>query len=402
MTQPRIELLGVGKRYRRGARSSLRERFYGRATASPWVDVLHDINLAVQPGEVVGVVGRNGGGKSTLLRIAAGLTDATTGQVRRHANAAGLLALNMSASGDLPAADNAVTAAVLAGLTPRQARAQLDQMQDFAELDTATMQEPFRTFSDGMRLRLAFAAATVIEPELLLVDEVLAVGDFAFQEKCLVHIEKLTHQGSSVLVASHVLDHLRRLASRVVWLRAGTIYSEGETGGVLDSYEHSMDELAGVPQPLAGGGFRKGDGRVLLTDISCGDRNGSRVAAVKRGDGLTLKLRYQRQSPETHANFGVALRKVGADLAIIDLTTEASGAGWIILDDTGEVVLTIDRLDLEPGAYWVDAGTYSTDWVVPFDYHWDAVQLHVLGQPGSGPVQPPHQWSSGGLGDTEC
>ncbi len=394
MTQVRLQMEGVGKRYRRGARSSLRGRFFGRVTVAPWVDVLHDIDLVVQPGEVVGVVGRNGGGKSTLLRIAAGLTDASTGDVVRHASVSGLLALNASASGDLSAADNAVTAAVLAGLTPRRARSRLAEIADFAELDKTTMQEPFRTFSDGMRLRLAFAAAAVTEPDLLLVDEVLAVGDFAFQEKCLLHIEKLTGRGCSVLVASHVLDHLRRLATRVVWLRSGTIYDEGQPDTVLGAYERSMDEQAGAPQPWAGGGFRKGDGRVQLTEITCLDRNGSPVGAIARGDALSVRLSYQRHSSEAHANFGVALRKVGSDQAIIDLTTEASGAGWIPLGDSGTVTVTLDRLDLDPGGYWVDAGSYSTDWVVPFDFHWDTLQVQVLGQAASGPLQPPHRWST--------
>jgi len=394
MTQPRLEMEGVGKRYRRGATSSLRARFFGRTQAAQWVDVLHDVDLTVHPGDVVGVIGRNGGGKSTLLRVAAGLTEASAGQVRRHATVSGLLALNASASAELSAADNAVTAAVLAGLSPQQARARLGQIAEFAELDDATMREPFRTFSDGMRLRLAFAAAAVTEPELLLVDEVLAVGDFAFQEKCLAHIENLTRQGCSVLVASHVLDHLRRLATRVVWIRSGTIYHVGDPGKVLDTYERSMDEYPGAPQSLSGGGFRKGDGGVRLTQVTCLDRNGVEVSSVARGDAVSVRLEYERHNAEGHANFGVALRRVGSDLAIIDLTTEGSGAGWTTLADRGAVTLTLDRLDLEPDAYWVDTGSYSTDWVVPFDYHWDALQLQVLGRPASGPVQPPHRWSS--------
>ncbi|NAZ86421.1 ABC transporter ATP-binding protein, partial [Kineococcus indalonis] len=225
--EPVLELRGVGKSYRRGGAHSLRERFTGSAGRARSVDVLHDVDLTVRRGEVVGVVGRNGGGKSTLLRVAGGLTAPSSGTVVRRAAVSGLLALNAATSGELSGADNAVTAAVLAGLTPARARARLGAIGEFAELDAATLAEPVRTYSDGMKLRLAFAAASVTEPDLLLVDEVLAVGDMAFQEKCLTHVEALRERGCAVLVASHVMPHLRRLATRAVWLGTGTVHVEG-------------------------------------------------------------------------------------------------------------------------------------------------------------------------------
>ena len=394
MTEPTLELRGVAKRYRKGGPTSLRERFAGTAGRAHWVDVLHDIDLTVRPGEVVGVVGRNGGGKSTLLRAAAGLTTASAGEVRRHAAVSGLLALNASASGELSGADNAVTAAVLAGLSPRQARARLGDIADFAELDEDTLREPLRTYSDGMRLRLAFASAAVTEPDLLLVDEVLAVGDIAFQEKCLTHVALLQQRGCAVLVASHVMDHLRRLATEVVWLRSGTVYARGEAGELLDSYERSLDEQAGPPQELDGGGFRKGTGGVLLTAIGVRGTEGSPAGSTAQGGALTVRLDYRRHGPTAQAHFSVALRRVGADSPLVDLTTEASGAGAVPLADEGSVTVAFDRLDLEPGAYWVDAGIYSTDWEVPLDYRWDTTRVVVAGRNSSGRVQPPHRWSA--------
>jgi lipopolysaccharide transport system ATP-binding protein len=125
---PALEMRGVGKRYRRGGARSLRQRFMGTATRPHWVPVLRDVDLTVHPGEVIGVIGRNGGGKSTLLRIAAGLTQASSGTVIRSAAVSGLLSLNASSSGELSGAQNAVTAAVLAGLSPREARARLRQI----------------------------------------------------------------------------------------------------------------------------------------------------------------------------------------------------------------------------------------------------------------------------------
>jgi lipopolysaccharide transport system ATP-binding protein len=244
-----------------------------------------------------------------------------------------------------------------------------------------------------MKLRLAFAAAAVTEPDLLLIDEVLAVGDIAFQEKCLTHVEGLAERGCGVLVASHVMGQLRRLATDVLWLRSGVVHAQGPAGELLDAYERSLDERAGPTQELVDGGYRKGDGAVLITGISCVGTQDAPVGSTVLGGGLTVSVRYRTHAPVDRAFFSVSLRRVGTDTPVVDLTTEASGAGAVPLEEKGEVTLTLDRLDLEPGAYWVDAGIYSTDWELPHDYRWDSVKLLVQGWTTSGLVQPPHRWS---------
>ncbi len=394
MSEASLELRGVGKRYRRGGATSLRQRFMAGAARTHWVSVLNDVNLTVHPGEVVGVVGRNGGGKTTLLRLAAGLTRPSSGTVRRRAAVSALLTLNASASGDLPAADNAVTAAVLAGLSPKQARARLGAVAEFAELDETMLREPLRTYSDGMKLRLAFAAAVTTEPDLMLIDEVLAVGDIAFQEKCLVHVERLRNRGCALLVTSHVMAHLRRLSTRIVWLRAGAVYAEGPAGEVLDAYERSLDERAGPPQELSDGGFRKGNGDVVIEAIACIGTQDAAPGCTVLGGGLIVSLDYRRHAAVRAANFSVSLRRVGTDVRLVDLTTEASGGGAVPLADAGRISVVLDRVDLEPGAYWVDAGIYSADWEVPLDYRWDSTRVVVAGRSRGGRVQPPHRWTA--------
>ena len=393
MTGPVLVLDGVGKRFRRGGAQSLRERFTRAGSRAEWVQVLDEVSLSVRPGEVLGIVGRNGSGKSTLLRIAGGLTRPSSGTVHRRAAVSGLLTLNASASSELSGADNAVTAAVLAGLSPAEARRRLPDIRDFAELGDATLVEPLRTYSDGMKLRLAFAAAAVTRPDLLLIDEVLAVGDLSFQEKCLAHIEGLRDRGCAVLVVSHVMGQLRRLATDAVWLRSGRVHARGPAAEVMDAYERSMDERAGPPVPLAAGGYRKGSGRVLITSITCRGSQDAPPGSTGLGGALTVEIDYRRHEAVDRAHFGVSLRRVGTDNALVDLTTEGSGAEAVPLLDAGRVALTVDRLDLEPGTYWVDAGAYAVDWAVPFDYRWDATQVRVLGTPGHGPVQPPHRWT---------
>jgi lipopolysaccharide transport system ATP-binding protein len=356
--------------------------------------VLRDVDLAVHPGEVIGVVGRNGEGKSTLLRVAGGLTKPSSGRVYRSAAVSGLFSLNASANGDLSGADNAVTTAVLAGLSPREARAKLGQIAEFAELEQAVLAEPLRTYSEGMKLRLAFAAATATEPDLLLIDEVLAVGDIGFQEKCLSYVEQLRDRGCALLVASHVMAHLERLATGVVWLRSGRVHAQGRPDEVLDAYERSQDANA-PPQELAGGGYRRGNGQVLITGVECvGTVAGSR-GAVQLGSGLTVRLEYRSDAAVGAAHASVSLRRLATDLRVVDLTTGASGAGTVLLGTSGGITLTLDRVDLEPGDYWVDAGIYSADWETVYDYWWDRVRLRVLGSASTnGYVQPPHRWGT--------
>jgi lipopolysaccharide transport system ATP-binding protein len=389
VTAARLELSTVSKRYRRGAPASLTRTLTPGSPRGQWVTALRDVDLTVRAGDVLGVVGRNGGGKSTLLRVAGGLTAATSGSVRRHAAVSGLLALNASASGELSGAENAVTAAVLAGLSPRQARSRLDQIADFAELEEDVMRSPMRMYSDGMRLRLAFAAATVTEPDLLLIDEVLAVGDLAFQEKCLQHIERLRERGAALLVASHVMGQLRRVSTRALWLRDGAVHWEGSATEVLDAYDGALDERTGPPVAVPGGGFRKGSGEVVITGIVHGP--GADEGAVDGRPGLTLAVDYERLGEARRAHVTVTVRPVGSDVRVVHLTTDGGPA---VLEEKGRIAVTVDRLDLSPGVYWVDAGLYSDDWEDVYDYRWDSVQLTVTGTAGEGLLQPPHRWWS--------
>ncbi len=390
-----LTMSGVGKRYRSGGSRSVRELLFRRGAPPAWHQVLRDVDLQVQPGQVTGVVGRNGGGKSTLLRLAAGLTAPTTGRVALTASTSGLLTLGAPVHGELTGRENAVTAVVLAGASPRHARARIDEIADFAGLEEQ-IDDPLRTYSDGMRVRLAFAAALATSPELLLVDEVLAVGDLAFQEKCLSRVSALRADGTGVLVASHVLDHLSRVCTDVVWLRDGRVHRQGDVEEVLTAYARSMDEVNG-PALAAhdGAGQRRGTGEVRLIGLAATDLDGAPAGGVAQGAGLRVELAYRCRQPVAAAHASVSLRRVGTSAPLVDLTTDASGVGAVPLLETGRLVLDLQRLDLAPGAYWVDCGLHSPDWERSYDYRWDWVQILVHGREGSGQVQPPHRWSTG-------
>jgi ABC-type polysaccharide/polyol phosphate transport system ATPase subunit len=204
------------------------------AVAPFWA--LRGIDLAVARGESLGIIGANGSGKSTLLRIMAGITQPTAGAVEIRGRVAALLELGAGFHGQISGRDNALLNAVLLGLSMQEARERLDAIIAFAELE-AFIDEPMRTYSLGMFLRLGFAVAVHVHPEVLLVDEVLAVGDAEFQQKCFGHIEELRRRGVTIIIVSHDLPAIERFTDRAVLMDHGLIVMDGRPGEVIRHYE---------------------------------------------------------------------------------------------------------------------------------------------------------------------
>jgi lipopolysaccharide transport system ATP-binding protein len=200
---------------------------------------LNGVSLEVARGQSVGIIGANGSGKSTLLRIMAGITPPSSGTIEINGRVSALLELGAGFHGQISGRENAVLNAVLLGLTMREAYERLDQIIAFAELERF-IDEPMRTYSFGMFLRLGFAVAVHVNPEVLLVDEVLAVGDAEFQQKCFDHIEQLRRRGVTIVIVSHDLPAVERFTDRVVMLDAGKVVDDGDPTKVVGRYRASM------------------------------------------------------------------------------------------------------------------------------------------------------------------
>lgn len=221
-------------------------------TATPGFWVLRDVSFALAHGASIGIIGRNGAGKSTLLRMLAGVARPTAGHVERAARVACLLDLGIGFHPLETGRDNAMMALVLqAGLTRREARARMPEIEDFAELGPF-FDRPIRTYSDGMRLRLAFSTITVLEPEVLVTDEILAVGDQSFQERCNAWFDRFLARGGGLVLCSHELEQIQRLCDRTVWLEGGGIRDVGDSRDVVRHYREAMGTA------VAGG--EEGDG----------------------------------------------------------------------------------------------------------------------------------------------
>ena len=245
--EPRVSISGVSKvfRIRRNDSGSVSHMFHTlarrRAESLPsafWA--LRDVSFDVQQGEVFGVIGSNGAGKSTLLKVLNGTLEPTAGDVRIVGKKSALIELGAGFHPDFSGRDNVLLNGLILGMTSDEIRARFDEIVSFAEVE-AFIDVPVKYYSSGMYARLAFAVATAVRPEILLVDEILAVGDAAFQEKSMNRILGLRQElGTSIVLVSHSMGLVRSLCSNAIWLKNGEVQAAGTAGAVVSAYETSL------------------------------------------------------------------------------------------------------------------------------------------------------------------
>ncbi len=406
MTTPstRVQVASLSKEYVRGASSvrSWREWFTGTGTGGRadrfWA--LRDVSFTVSAGQMLGVIGANGAGKSTLLRLLAGIGRPTAGHIGMHGRVSGLFELGGNFLHDLTGRENAVLAAVVAGLTRREALARIDAIVRFAEL-AEVIDAPLRTYSTGMVMRLAFAVAVHTEPDVLLVDEFLSVGDLAFQAKCLARIRDMREKGCAVILVSHSMDQVRQMCEVALWLRKGVVVAHDAVEVVAGAYEVEMraetirrtpamparDVSPGVS--LAANHNRFGSLEVEITGVTLlPDR------VLASGAALTVEIGWRASRPIPSPVFSVTIRR---DDGTICVDTNSQSAGVAVPDLAGEglICIAFDRLELGAGHYFVDVGVYESAWEYAYDYHWQVYPLLVEGRSAlKGVLATPARWST--------
>ncbi|HEX5145525.1 MAG TPA: ABC transporter ATP-binding protein [Conexibacter sp.] len=403
---------GVWKAYRDWTQPprTLRGALGGRTSllgrrARRWA--LRDLTLELPAGGSLGVIGHNGAGKSTFLRLAAGLGRPTRGTLAVDPDTAAVLSLGSSFDQQLTGRENALTAALVAGMTRREAQARLPAMLDFADLGEFVA-SPVRTYSEGMKLRLAFGVMATLEPRLLILDEVLAVGDLAFRQKCQERIDELRAGGTSLLLASHSLDELRTACEQVVWLHRGGVRAIGDVETVLDDYERESIERTWERTPV--GSARDEDGPLKLRENRFGSQEMTIEAVevhgavpdgpLRTGDPLHVHTTIVAAgAPVADPIVVVSLRRRGDQAIVFDLSTRADGVTLGRAVERADVTLTLDRLELPAGDYALDVGVFEAAWEHAYDYHWQTYPLTVVGPSGAtGLVLPQHRWSSSAPG----
>jgi lipopolysaccharide transport system ATP-binding protein len=364
---------------------------------------LRDVSFSVKSGEMLGVIGGNGAGKSTLLRLLGGVGLPDEGSVKVNGRIGALLDLGTGFHPELTGHENLYIAGVIGGLTRREITQRFDEIVAFAELEDF-IDSPLRIYSTGMQMRLAFAVAVHIEPDILLIDEVLAVGDIAFQRKCLDRIGQFKKQGCAVVLVSHEAALVRQMCDQALWLRHGEVVAQGEADIVVGQYvaEMTAETKRRTPQDqppiLTPGGTelainknRFGSLEAEVTGVNLCDAQNRPVTEITSGQPLNVTISYQASIPMAPI-FGLTISRPDGFICY-DTSTAATGLATPTLTGNGQILLSLERLDLIPGDYFVDVGIYEHNWAYAYDYHWHVYPLTVAGNSlEKGVLRPPHRW----------
>ena len=372
---------------------------------------LRGVSFTVASGHTVGVIGPNGAGKSTLLRLIGGVGRPDEGQLMVHGRIGALLDLGAGFHPDLTGRENVFISGIISGLTRREVAQRFDAMVQFSELD-AFIDNPLRTYSTGMRMRLAFAVAAHIEPEILLVDEVLAVGDLAFQRKCLERIARFKADGCTIVLVSHDMSSVQRLCDETLWLRQGGVVAYGPTEVVVGQYVAEMTAETRRRTPPAQPAIRTPSGAVLelnrnrfgsleveLTAVNLTDPQGLPVTELDSGDPLRVGIEYLAPQPIRAPIFGVTISREDGLVCYDTSTTEMVSLAPTI-EGRGQISFHIAHLDLIGAQYFVDVGVYEQQWAYAYDYHWHVYPLLVGPTKGEkGVFRPTSHWEIGNAGE---
>lgn len=308
---------------------------------------LRDVNFEVKRGEVLGVIGRNGAGKSTLLKILSRITEPSKGRVTVAGRVSSLLEVGTGFHPELSGRENIYLNGAILGMGRAEIKRKFDEIVSFAEVERF-LDTPVKRFSSGMYVRLAFAVAAHLEPEILIVDEVLSVGDGEFQRKCLGKMQTVAGEGRTVLFVSHNLQAVERLCTRGIVLRQGSVAYSGPVAEACQLYRSPKSGWTPINRLRLAS--RQGDGRVRVTNLEVLQDDGTQVASIRTGRPLKVRIHYCALDPTEDPTFGFALLTASGVRIFHTLSSDTSAAIDCIEGD-GTVELEIPGVTLAVGHY---------------------------------------------------
>jgi lipopolysaccharide transport system ATP-binding protein len=328
--------------------------------------VLKDVSFEVDEGECVGIIGDNGSGKSTLLKIIANILRPSRGTVKVEGKMTPFLELGVGFQPDLTVKENIGVYGTVMGLSRKEIKDRTDDVIDFAGLrkfeDTK-----LKNLSSGMQVRLAFSTAIQTDPDVLLVDEVLAVGDMEFQQKCFQVFEKYRKEGVTILFVSHDLSAVRRLCDRALLLGNGERIDFGDTNRIIDKYIYKLDETAKVEAPAEGKKTRRGNKQIEITDLKFIDKCGKENDNFISGDSFIVRIFFQAHEKTVSPVFGIIFYY--QETYCYGTTTEFKGCDTGIVEGSGHIDLLVDNLLLLQGRFDVTVAIASSDYKIQYDWH---------------------------------
>jgi ABC-type polysaccharide/polyol phosphate transport system ATPase subunit len=352
MTDAVLEVDHLTKTFRihRERANSLKQRIAakGRNRFDEFV-ALEDVSFDVHEGEVFGVIGHNGSGKSTLLKCMAGILQPNQGSVRVHRRMSALLALGAGFHPELSGRENVFLNAAILGMGRRDIAARFDEIVAFSGLERF-IDQPVKTYSSGMYVRLAFSVAINVDPRLLIIDEVLAVGDVTFQKRCLEKFVDFRNDGRTIVLVTHDLASVRNMCDRAIWLKSGIVTGEGDPKELVDAYTDSM--LGSSPKSDSGS-IRRGSGEVIvnLVEMYVGD-DANPVLRCQTGDTVRFRLFYTATKAVPKPLFSLVIDALGGATLTAPCTRDV-GLIPDMIEGEGYIDVVLRDLSLLPGAYEV-------------------------------------------------
>lgn len=364
----------------------------GKGSEEFWA--LKDVSFEVPKGETLGLIGPNGAGKSTTLRLIARILEPTSGRIVVDGRVSTLLELGAGFHPDLTGRENVYLNGSILGLSKREMDKKFQSIVSFAELDPF-IDVQLRYYSSGMYVRLGFAIAAHVEPDILLVDEILAVGDQAFQIKCLDRMRELQRRKVTILLVSHNLHMVQNFCSQAILLHRGAVRASGRPGEVVSRY---LGEIAAAEEVSLGEERlprnRWGTREVEITRVTFLDVEGRESQAFQTGDTMIVRIEYQAPRRVERPVFGVAIHRRDG-LHITGPNTRSTGYPIDAVEGRGEIDFIVERLPLREGVYQFTVAVHDYDALQPYDYHDRAYTFRVDRPPEKvvfGVLELPCRW----------
>ncbi|MGC9356219.1 MAG: ABC transporter ATP-binding protein [Anaerolineae bacterium] len=329
---------------------------------------LRDVSFEVEEGETLGLVGPNGVGKSTVLKLITRILEPTSGSIEVHGRIGALLELGAGFHPDLTGRENIYLSGSVLGLNRQQLQSKVDNIIEFAELERF-IDVPVKHYSSGMYVRLGFSVAVHLEPEILLIDEVLAVGDAAFQRKCIDRINQMRRQGVTLMFVSHSPDAVRNICERAIWLDDGRVVADGSAESVVQQYmDRSWNEDEVEVESDVEEEARWGNSKVEIVDVRLLDEGGMQTQLFHVGEPLTVEITYHAKIAIKRPVFGLAIHRADG-VHITGPNTRFAGYKIPSIEGRGSVRYTIPSLPLLEGTYFISVAVHNWEDTEMFDYH---------------------------------
>ena len=372
---PAVVVEGVSKSFRvyHDRNQSLKATILRRRRASFeefWA--LKDVSLQIPEGSTFGLMGHNGSGKSTLLKCIARILQPNSGKVTARGRMAAMLEVGSGFHPELSGRDNVYLNGSILGMSKQEIDGKFDTIVDFAGVG-AFIDQPVKNYSSGMYVRLGFSVAIHVDPDILLVDEILAVGDMNFQEKCREKFAEFKEQGRTVVVVSHGLAEMRNLCDLAAWLDHGKLVEVGPAAAIVDNYIEAGHQA----QPVSSGGTRHGSGEIIVEKIELLDGSGTDLRQFRTGDQVTIRLYYRALEPVRRPVFATSLHALEGPHVWSHHTVDA---GFVPdqLTGYGSLDVEIPALPLQPGAYVLNTSVVDEQLAHSYDQWVKAVRFDVV------------------------